>query len=163
MYLTILLIFIKFFKINQFKYRFLTQNEVILAQTVFGNLIDYQKVIIINQPYLPWQPIGIFMAPEGYLHVNDVNYSLDYSLENLSYQSIFIHELAHIYQYQQNINVLFKGAFLQLAYYLSCKKFNPYHYVLTDNKTFFQYNIEQQGDIAKDIFLKKIKNIILNS
>jgi len=159
----LLLILTKILKINQFKYRYLTENEIRLARTVFSDLIDYQKVIIMNQPYLPWQPVGVFMAPNGYIHVKDANYSFDYAKENLSYQSVFIHELTHVYQHQQKINVLLKGALLQIAYHLSFKKYNPYQYELTDNKAFFDYNIEQQGDIAKDIFLKKIKNIILNT
>lgn len=71
--------------------------------------------------------------------------------------------MAHIYQYQQNINVLFKGAFLQAAYFLSMGKYNPYKYQFNPNKSFLDYNIEQQGDIARDIFLKKIPNIILKN
>ena len=39
--------------------------------------------------------------------------------------------------------------------------YNPYKYQLEENKKFFEYNIEQQGDIARDIFLGKINNIIL--
>lgn len=156
----IYLILIKLLKINRFKYRSLTQNEIRIAQSVFGNLIQYDQVKVMNHPYLPWQPKGIFMAPDGYIHVKNANYSDDYALENLTYQTIFIHEMAHIYQYQQKINVLWHGAILQMAYYLSFKKYNPYNYKLIENKDFFEYNIEQQGDIAKDIFLKKIKNII---
>ena len=69
--------------------------------------------------------------------------------------------MAHVYQHQKNINVLCKGAYLQTAYFLSFKKYNPYAYTLKAHKKFFEYNIEQQGDIAKDIFLGKIPNIIL--
>ena len=69
--------------------------------------------------------------------------------------------MAHILQHQQHTNVIFKGAILQLGYYLSFKKYNPYHYQFISGKAFNNYNIEQQGDIARDIFLKKIPNIIL--
>ena len=71
--------------------------------------------------------------------------------------------MAHILQHQHKINVLLRGAVLQTAYFLSFKRYNPYHYRLIAAKPFFAYNIEQQGEIAKDIFLKKIDNIILNS
>ncbi|TCM69835.1 hypothetical protein EC844_102102 [Acinetobacter calcoaceticus] len=153
-------IFISYLKLDQFKCRCLTQAEIKLCQTVFGDLIDYSKVRIMNQPFLPWQPKGIFMAPLGSIHLHNADYCEDFSLQSLAYQAVFIHEMAHIYQYQQHINVLFKGAMLQTAYYMSAKKYNPYQYQFVQGKAFFKYNIEQQGDIAKDIFLKKIQNII---
>lgn len=70
-------------------------------------------------------------------------------------------KLAHILQHQQQTNVLLKGAILQLSYYLSFKRYDPYHYQFVQGKAFADYNIEQQGDIARDIFFKKIPNIIL--
>ena len=78
----------------------------------------------------------------------------------MALQGVFIHELAHILQYQQQTNVILKGAILQLGYYLSFKKYNPYCYQFIQGKAFEDYNIEQQGDIARDIFFRKIPNII---
>lgn len=152
---------IVFFKINEFAYRGLTQAEIEMARPVFGNLIDYSQVKIFNIPYLPWQPVNIFIAPNGNLFVHQQNYCPDYSICPIHLKAIFIHELAHILQHQQHTNVIFKGAILQLGYYLSFKKYNPYHYQFISGKAFNNYNIEQQGDIARDIFLKKIPNIIL--
>lgn len=78
----------------------------------------------------------------------------------MSINNKLVGKLAHILQFQQGINVILKGAILQTGYYLSLKKYNPYHYELIKDKPYDTYNIEQQGDIAKDIFLKKIPNII---
>ncbi|NAS09799.1 hypothetical protein [Acinetobacter haemolyticus] len=151
----------KILKMNQFEYRGLTQGEIAMAQPVFGNLIDYSQVKILNIPYLPWQPINIFIAPNGNLYVHQKYFHSDYSRCSITLQSIFIHELTHILQYQQQTNVILKGALLQLGYYLSLKLYNPYKYQFVEGKAFTQYNIEQQGDIARDIFLKKVPNIIL--
>ncbi|WP_173910096.1 hypothetical protein [Acinetobacter sp. Marseille-Q1618] len=151
----------KFLKIELFKYRHLTEGEIHISQSVFGNLIDYSKVLVMNQPYLPWQPVGILMAPNGCIHMKDADFCCDFSKESLSNQAIFIHEMAHVYQHQKNINVLLKGAILQIALYASYGKYNPYRYTLQMHKKYQDYNIEQQGDIARDIFLKRIKNIIL--
>lgn len=151
----------KLFKLDRFKYRPLTEGEIHIAKQVFADLIDYDQVKVMNHPFLPWQPVGVLMAPTGYIHLKNADYIDDFSKESLSYQAIFVHEMAHIYQYQQHINVFLKGAFLQTALYLSLGKYNPYHYTLQANKAYFDYNIEQQGDIAKDIFLKRIDNIIL--
>jgi hypothetical protein len=122
------------------------------------NLIHYSEVKIFNIPYLPWQPENIFIAPNGNLYVHQKYFSKDYSKCSIGLQSLFIHELAHILQFQQNTNVIVKGI-LQLGYYLSFKQYNPIIINLF-KKTFNEYNIEQQGDIARDIFLKKIPNII---
>ncbi|WP_333660738.1 hypothetical protein [Acinetobacter sp.] len=147
-------------KINEFEYRGLTQGEVELAQQVFGNLINYDQVRIFNTPYLPWQPANIFIAPNGNLFARQPSFSPDYSRCSVALQGIFIHELAHILQYQQQTNVILKGAILQLGYYLSFKRYNPYRYQFIQGKAFEDYNIEQQGDIARDIFFRKIPNII---
>lgn len=152
----------RIFKLDQFKVRALTEGEIQMCQTVFGDLIDYAKVKVLNHPYLPWQPVGILMAPNGYIHLKDADYCEDFSCLNLAYQAVFIHEMAHIYQHQRHENVLLKGAILQTALYLSAGKYNPYRYTLVKGKKYFDYNIEQQGDIAKDIYLNRIENIILN-
>ena len=153
---------LKLIKFDQFKCRELTAGEIQLCLNVFGNLIDYSKVRIMNHPYLPWQPISTLMAPEGYIHVRNKHFREDYALEDLRYQGVFIHEMTHILQYQQGQNVLLKGAILQSAYFLSGQRYDPYQYQFDIQKRFADYNIEQQGDIARDIFFKKIPNIILN-
>ena len=152
----------KLLKLQDFKFRSLTVGEIKLCRTVFADLIDYTRVKVMNQPYLPWQPVGIFMAPSGYIHLKATDYCTDFSQQNLAYQAIFIHEMAHIFQFQSHVNVLLQGAVLQMAYYATFKKYNPYQYTLQPEKAYFDYNIEQQAEIAKDIFLHKIKNIILN-
>ncbi|MCH7336315.1 hypothetical protein [Acinetobacter sp. NIPH 2699] len=151
----------KILKVDQFQYRGLTQAEIEMARPIFGNLIDYSQIKIFNIPYLPWQPINIFIAPNGNLFVHQQYFYPDYSNCPIHLQAIFIHELTHILQHQQHTNVIVKGAILQLGYYLSFKKYNPYRYQFISGKDFSDYNIEQQGDIARDIFLKKIPNIIL--
>jgi len=153
---------LKLVRFEQFKCRSLTPGEISICQQVFSNLIDYSTVKVMNHPYLPWQSRHVIMAPSGYIHARNLNYREDYSHESLAYQALFIHEMTHIYQYQQKINVVLKGALLQSAYFLSLRKYNPYKYQFNPNKSFSHYNIEQQGDIARDIFLKRIPNIILN-
>ena len=153
----------KYLKIEDFKYRKLTEGEIQIARKVFKNMINYNTVKIFNIPYLPWQPKDILMAPNCHLFVNKQNFSKDYSIDSLQIQALLIHELTHILQYQRHTNVLMHGLLLQSAYYLTFKQYNPYKYNLVEGKVFEQYNIEQQGEIARDIFLKKIPNIIIDS
>lgn len=58
---------ISFLNIQEFEYRGLTNDEISIAQSVFGELIHYSEVKIFNIPYLPWQPENIFIAPNGNL------------------------------------------------------------------------------------------------
>ena len=82
-----------YLKMNQFQYRGLTSGEIEMARPVFGHLIDYAKIKIFNIPYLPWQPVNIFMAPNGNLFVHQKYFHEDYSTCSISLQGIFIHEL----------------------------------------------------------------------
>lgn len=148
-------------RLTKFKYRALTIGEVALCERIFGQSIRYDRVFITNQAYLPWQGQSVFMAPNGMIYAQDKIFKADYSKENTNYRAVFIHEMTHIFQHQHNINVLWQGAILQIAYYLSFKRYNPYHYKFVKNKAFTDYNIEQQGDIARDIFLGHLENIIL--
>ena len=149
-------------KLDQFYCRTLTAGEIKICQSVFADLIHYDQVKIFSQCFLPWQPVGIIMAPCGAIYLHPDNYCLDFSTQPLLHRAIFIHEMAHIYQHQQKINVLLQGAILQAGYYLSFKHYNPYHYQLQNQQDYFRYNIEQQGDIARDIYLGKVENIIKN-
>lgn len=140
--------------------RHLTDNEIALAKSVFGDLMDYQSVKIVNYPYVFWQADDIFIAPNGWIFVSDKHYKDDFALCDNLYRQIFIHEMTHVLQYQHGINVLWRGAILQAMYYLSFKKYNPYHYTFDKDRDFWDYNIEQQGRIAEHIYLGKIPNII---
>ena len=45
---------LKLVRFEQFKCRSLTPGEISICQQVFGNLIDYSTVKVMNHPYLPW-------------------------------------------------------------------------------------------------------------
>ncbi|WP_061526930.1 hypothetical protein, partial [Acinetobacter venetianus] len=104
-----------YLKIDQFQYRQLTTGEIEMARSVFGHLINYKEVKIFNIPYLPWQPENIFIAPNGNLFVHPKYFRSDYSSCSTNLQGVFIHEMAHILQFQQQTNVILKGAILQLG------------------------------------------------
>lgn len=140
--------------------RSLTADEIALAKRVFGELIDYGRVRIVNYPYVPWQSDEVFIAPNGFIFVSDKHYKDDYTKYGKSYEQVFVHEMTHVMQYQQGINVLLQGAILQSLYYLSFKRYNPYHYHFDKHKSFWDYNIEQQGRIAEHIYLGVHENMI---
>lgn len=152
--------FIKKYQTIKPPIRHLTDGEIALAHSVFHELLDYNKVRIVNYPYIPWQSTDIFMAPNGWIFVSGQHYCDDFSVCSGPYHQIFIHEMTHVLQHQQGVNVLLQGAWLQTLHYLSLQKYNPYQYTFDPQKNFWDYNIEQQGRIAEHIYLNKIPNIL---
>lgn len=64
----------------------------------------------------------------------------------LSIQSWLIHELTHVWQYQQGMNVIRNAVFNR-----------RYQYILQQGKQFFEYGIEQQAQMVQDYFLRRVK------
>ena len=91
------------------------------------------------------------MAPAGDIFFPTPLFSEDYSVDlDQSKRSIFIHEMTHIWQYQQGFPVMFRGA-IRLGL--------SYDYKLEADKKLQDYNMEAQGNIIADYFsLKYLKN-----
>ena len=124
----------------------LTQGEIHLARSVFGDAIDYAKVRLFNGKWWPFHPRGVAMAPMGdiWFHPDGGGWSEDFATAPLSAQALFIHELTHVWQAQKH------GRF-----YLSLMRhpFCRYDYQLEAGKPFFRYGIEQQAEIVRHRFL----------
>jgi len=121
----------------------LEQDEVDLAQTVFGNSIDYAEVTIHREQYWVLQPEDIAMAPDGdiWFHPEGSLYNDNFGTADLSSQGLFMHEMTHVYQYQSGTNVAVQVVISR-----------THEYELTPGKPLGSYLIEQQGDIVRDYF-----------
>jgi hypothetical protein len=122
----------------------MTAREVALAQSIFRDGIDYQKVRIHKRKWWWFQPRQITMAPDGHLwfHPKSDLFCDDFCDRDLSLQGLFIHELVHVWQYQQ-------GVFLPLKRHPFCR----YDYSLKPGWRLHHYGIEQQAEIIRHIFL----------
>lgn len=126
--------------------RALTPGECTLARTVFGAAIDLAPVRIRRRRFFPFQPRGTVMAPMGHVHFHPYgpHYCDDFSEASLSLQGLFIHELVHVWQTQQN------GRFyLPLMRHPFCR----YDYRFEANRPFTAYGIEQQAELVRHAFL----------
>ncbi len=103
--------------------------------------MDYERVRLIASDWL-WQRHAL--APNGkvYFHPND--FSDDFSSERLEIQGWLIHELTHVWQFQQGMAVA-RRALVD----------RRYAYVLEQGKTFLQYGIEQQAQMVQDWFVAR--------
>lgn len=124
--------------------RHLTPGEIELAVPMFGNGIDYAKVMIARQKWAFFQPRDTVMAPRGAIHFHPRGscYCDDFADAGIDLQGLFIHEMTHIWQHQ-------RGIFLPLRRHPFCR----YDYAIKPGQTFGRYGIEQQAEIVRHTFL----------
>jgi hypothetical protein len=82
------------------------------------------------------------MAPDGHLwfHPNGRDWSEDFSDAPLSSRGHFLHEMVHVWQHQQGVNLrLRRHPFMRYAYL-----------PLAPGKPFSAYNLEQQAEIVRE-------------
>lgn len=126
--------------------RRLTEREIALAQSVFGNTIDYQKIRIDER-----SRIGCKRYHFAYVSFNLINCWAPLS------DPLLIHELVHIWQYQH-----FASVYIPRALYAQRTR-EGYNYgggeairqAVAQGLGFLDFNWEQQGDIVADYFCLK--------
>lgn len=126
--------------------RQLTEGEVALTQSIFGNAIDTRKVTIRRRKWAFFQPRQVTMAPRGHIHFHPGgdSYCDDFATASWQRQGLFIHEMTHIWQTQS------KGEwYLPLRRHPWCR----YDYALKPGRPLEHYGIEQQAEIVKHAFL----------
>ena len=130
----------------KFNTRPLADWEINLAKTVFNDTIDYSKVRVDNYAF-----IGPKQYRFAYVGFNTMNAWGPMS------NSLFLHEMTHIYQYQK-LGAIYIYDALKAQH--SEKGYNyggaeELKQMLVDGKKFSDFNLEQQGDIVSDYFLIK--------
>jgi hypothetical protein len=126
--------------------RRLTEREIALARSVFGETIDYQKVRVDERSH-----IGCRQYRFAYVGFHFVN-----SWGKLS-DPILIHELVHVWQYQRLGSVYIPRALW------AQRTAEGYDYgggaalqkAVEQGQTLTDFNYEQQGDIVADYFCLK--------
>lgn len=136
--------------------RGLTPGEIAMGESVFPEeSIDYDKVQVFNKKYFLLQGKNYTMAPNGNIYFNPKGglYRADFSQASGELQSLFIHELTHVGQYQNGVNVLSRGLLLHAGAILTAGIYSPYSLSgYSPGRSFSSYNIEQQGSIAAGVY-----------
>ncbi len=132
------------FRIKEGGARLLTTGEIQLAQSVFLSTIDYSKVWIHRESYLPFnlQDKNTAMTPNGEIYFRD-QYCDDFSQTTDDLQHMFIHEMGHVWQREKGMNVIFRGLVSWMV---------SYRYTL-DGRLLSEYPMEQQAQIIADNFV----------
>lgn len=122
----------------------LTDDEVRLARSVYGDAIRYDEVRISHRKWAFFQPRDTVMAPSGTIHFHPKGTLCrdDFGCSALGDQGLFIHEMCHVWQHQ-------RGVYLPLARHPFCR----YHYAVKPGWPLHRYGIEQQAEIVRHAFL----------
>lgn len=138
----------------------LTENETKLAQTVFGDSLNYKNIKVFNRYLFGWKPDGaIARMWNGNIYAigKDIR-SQDYAQEDIPARSLFMHELTHAWGYKNIPAFTLKGiaAIINEDFNYSAL----YRYDLSDGKKFLDYNLEQQAEIVEDYYrvTEELKN-----
>lgn len=121
----------------------LTAGETAMARTLFAGSVDYGRVRVHNEEYLPFglQPDDTAMTPNGEIYFNPKRFLEDFSAGTRSDQHWFMHEMVHVWQHQMGYPVRLRGA---IRIGLS------YTYSLDAGETLGSHNMEAQGDLLAD-------------
>lgn len=145
--------------------RDMTSGELKTAKSVFGDAINFGEngkgngVGIYNGKWKPFQPDNRAMAPNGNIYFPGTSYKGDFS--NLGSKALsdrdrrtYIHEMTHVWQYQNGKAVKTRGAALGVLATVG----DPYIYKLylsgdeTNLKDLSDYGLEQQAAIVGDYY-----------
>lgn len=112
---------------------------------MFGDALDPAPVRLHRRKWWWGQPARITMAPDGHLWFHPAGdcWCDDFSCETLGAQRHFIHELTHVWQHQQGIDLRFRRPPFARYRYLPLKPGKPFH----------RYGLEQQAEITADAFM----------
>jgi hypothetical protein len=124
--------------------RSLSQGEIALGRTVFGDEIDWPRVRIVQAPRLGFGA----MVPIGRTIVfSKWRAARDFAEASLDEQGWFVHELMHVWQAARG--TLLAGA------KLGALGKGAYVYKVKPRATLKHYNIERQAEIARHLFLAR--------
>jgi hypothetical protein len=124
--------------------RSLTEPERVLARSVFGDAIDLDSVRLYLRKWWPFQPRKVTMAPRGAIHFHPKGHSYCdcFASNTIGWQGHLIHELVHVWQHQQGVNLILRR-----------HPFCRYSYAIKPGWTLERYGIEQQAEIVRHTFL----------
>lgn len=130
----------------------LTEGEIKLAKSVFGDAINYKKVRLTDGHWPVVQKKNFAWAMCNTLYMYKY-YEPDFSKAGPHRRGLFIHEMAHVWQWQ---NKSLKPVIGTIKQKLK-QKFNyrAYPFVLDEKKDLMSYGVEQQAAMIQEYYLNK--------
>ena len=139
----------------------LTSGEIAMAKLVFKDSVNYSKVKVHKEEYLPFglQDDDTAMTPNGEMYFNPMQgFKEDFSVEKPVIRIWFMHEMVHVWQYQLGYWVRLHGLGMAISGGYTGGSAYKYDSAENNSKTLPDFNMEQQGDIIAEYFGAKFLN-----
>lgn len=136
-------------------FRYLSEDEIAYARQFFGDTIDYSEVKVFNRRHfhygLPTSQNSVATSFFGNIHLYAENMRDQDLTSSTNLKATLIHELTHVWQYQNYgivthfnnaVPVLFGGS-------------EKYDYEIDVSVSFHDYKYEQQAEIMEDLVYER--------
>ncbi|CAN5923776.1 hypothetical protein BH11MYX3_BH11MYX3_00370 [soil metagenome] len=130
--------------------RALTTGEIALLRPIFRDGIDYVRVRVINNSF-PLQPANVYMTPRGHVYAPDGLWSDDFSAASRGVRAVFVHEMTHVWQFANGMDLIGQGVVEFTHYRGQYEKAYPYE--LARDRDLVEYGMEQQASIIEDYYV----------
>jgi hypothetical protein len=133
--------------------RALTVAELALLRPIYRDSVDYASVRVIDDHFTPFQPDTVYMTPEGSIYAPGDLWRDDFAAASVDpyTQAVFVHELAHVWQFQNGMDMIAEGMVALARGRGDYEK--AYAYTLTPGADLLDFGMEQQASILEDRFL----------
>lgn len=139
--------------------RKLTSGEIAMCRPIFKDSIFYSEVYVHKEDWLPFgiQDKDTAMSPDGEIYFPTGKFSEDFSKESGKIKIWFMHEMAHVWQWNRGYRGRLKAkGFLYGLISWSSEKGSRwvYEYYLPENKDkkMPEFNMEQQAEIISHYY-----------
>lgn len=137
----------------------LTNGEINMSKPVLEirSIILYLRNWFRNRMFRGSQMVQQWHLTEIYILIRKIIKQIFLKLQVRYVDGFYIHEMTHVMQYQNGINVLANGLLFQTGKILSVGLYDPYKFSYAlPGKAFGAYNLEQQ-EIARGIYYGKLQ------
>ena len=109
----------------------LTASEIASARKVYFDGIDYSSIRVYSRAWMAVQGENVVMAPNGNLYWPGSESCSDLTMcgagtQRDNVEFTFIHEMGHVMQYQNGVNVVMSALPLQILRLVSFSLYDPY-------------------------------------
>jgi hypothetical protein len=133
--------------------RQLTAGERALLAPLFRDAVDYDAIRIVRGRAFPLQGRRTLVTVREAVYVPEEVYVDDYARSSAARQAVLVHEVAHVWQYVNGINVI--GGAVRAFFASGGRYGRAYRYRLQPDRDLTDYGIEQQASILEHYFLAR--------
>lgn len=131
--------------------RSLTAAEQAMLEPIFGDAVDYDTIRVVHGRAVPVQGDHTYMTIGSVVYAPGRLYRRDFARSDVASQAALVHEVAHVWQRANGINVVAEAALTLLA--TRGRYIRAYRYDLVPGRDLLDYAVEQQATILEDYFV----------